>query len=682
TLTPSTGDENVQNDFVQLLTHRGATDGVREELSRCFDASAKWQQVQMFRLGHLDKFPTTKECIQQLRLLHYRKDRTVEFIDLFQFVVYRARRRWIREFTKDGGLVDLLSVSSTQIELKIFNLLFLLISFVSVLNHLVLHQEQHILLKIADGLSNHDEEVRSKVHQIFHVLCIYKDAGRMTIYHVMEQLEPTKKELLSTIINSLLYGSTSAQEAALRFLHALLDYEECTQIVSIAETLISRDIPKWLNSQIHFSAELDSATAFEAARCLHLLKKFMPPPDRLREAMDRLHAHATEYHVETQATQVLVSLASYTQAEPWEALIEHLRPSRVTPLSPRQSEPLPVHAHPRYGKYFRMLQVKVPRELVRQRMLSDGVDASLLETPDTILDVHSESSSTNKDVPNVVSPRARKSIRGQKGLLWHSWSEADVNGTVWPTLPPQSIDVDEVHVAFLNTPQEANDITASNLLDSRRSKVIRKLLHEHKLTVARVIDTIFSENVNALGTDGITNVRHILTLPTQDQKTALLAYNGPPLPNPEGFLHTIYTIPSVELLFDLLWTVVTFDAAIDAMEKDCVLVNSACAELIESTEFKCVLAYVLELGNHLNAGTDRAGASGFNLLTDLEKLSHVRQAESGTAMHFLAKVLRFLNMNVFQHLSRPCVTKILLYSTLDQHCPNITNGTKARTFIK
>ena len=46
-----------------------------------------------------------------------------------------------------------------------------------------------------------------------------------------------------------------------------------------------------------------------------------------------------------------------------------------------------------------------------------------------------------------------------------------------------------------------------------------------------------------------------------------------------------------------------------------MLASNACTELYECKEFAQVLAFVLSIGNYLNAGTKRGGAYGFQLST-------------------------------------------------------------------
>ena len=52
------------------------------------------------------------------------------------------------------------------------------------------------------------------------------------------------------------------------------------------------------------------------------------------------------------------------------------------------------------------------------------------------------------------------------------------------------------------------------------------------------------------------------------------------------------------------------------------LASNACTELHGSKEFAQVLAFVLSIGNYLNAGTKQGGAYGFQL-GSLEKVSYV-----------------------------------------------------------
>ena len=61
------------------------------------------------------------------------------------------------------------------------------------------------------------------------------------------------------------------------------------------------------------------------------------------------------------------------------------------------------------------------------------------------------------------------------------------------------------------------------------------------------------------------------------------------------------------------------------------IIHGACSELKNCTPFLKLLQAVLELGNHLNAGTHRGGAAGFKLDT-LLKLSDIKAVDKKTSL--------------------------------------------------
>ena len=67
---------------------------------------------------------------------------------------------------------------------------------------------------------------------------------------------------------------------------------------------------------------------------------------------------------------------------------------------------------------------------------------------------------------------------------------------------------------------------------------------------------------------------------------------------------------------------------------------AACAELRDCPPFMKLLQAVLELGNHLNQGTQRGAAAGFRLDT-LLKLADVKGVDRKTSLlHFVVKQVR------------------------------------------
>ncbi|KDO27289.1 hypothetical protein SPRG_07538 [Saprolegnia parasitica CBS 223.65] len=640
-LPPPTDDDDVDGAYLLLATHRGATGLVREELARLEPRLSKWQQTQLFKLGHVETAPTTTECIEQLRVLHYRRERAIEPVRLLRLVIMRARRRWVRLFTQEEGLQALLALLApahdTALVVAVLDLVLLLLSFVSVLEHLASKAHGERLQELLACLGGPSESVSIKVLQICRIVCVYRQAGHVAFFSAMEHCHAAR--VVADLLELLDHGADVAQGAVLRLLHALLEGDESPQLATFAKRLIAQDVPAWLamkGDDTEHTRELDTVIAFEAARCLQLLRRYTPPPDLLHDAIQQFQLHAKDHKLETHALKVVTALLSVTEPSAWDALVEQVHPAPIAPLSPHLSKSAPAQHHPRYAKYFRMLEVRVPRDLVRQRMIADGVDAALLDAPTTIV----------SDALGLASPPTSPApVKPPKGLHWQKWASSDaIRGTIWEAAPTGNIDADEVHVAF-----EVRAPTSPGhqlLLHPRRAKHIRKLLDTHHLTLLRpsVADALLSGKVDGLTFDQISHIRHVLALPTLAEKAALQSFDGNValLTHPEGFLRELLVIPDVERLLDLLAMVLRFDSTVQSFERDCAIVATACKELSESNALHAVLGYVLDLGNHINAGTSRGNAVAFNLLTDLEKLGHVRQASqsTGTALHFLASVLR------------------------------------------
>lgn len=69
------------------------------------------------------------------------------------------------------------------------------------------------------------------------------------------------------------------------------------------------------------------------------------------------------------------------------------------------------------------------------------------------------------------------------------------------------------------------------------------------------------------------------------------------------------------------------------------VVRTACSALQASPDLTALLAAVLELGNHLNAGTHRGAAAGFRL-DSLLKLADVKGTDRKTSLlHFVVRQL-------------------------------------------
>ena len=58
---------------------------------------------------------------------------------------------------------------------------------------------------------------------------------------------------------------------------------------------------------------------------------------------------------------------------------------------------LPASKHPRFAAFFKMLRVGVPLQAVQGKMLRDGLDATILENPEKLVDIESVDDDENRE---------------------------------------------------------------------------------------------------------------------------------------------------------------------------------------------------------------------------------------------------------------------------------------------
>ena len=132
----------------------------------------------------------------------------------------------------------------------------------------------------------------------------------------------------------------------------------------------------------------------------------------------------------------------------------------------------------------------------------------------------------------------------------------------------------------------------------------------------------------------------IVSLPDHDviNKVVALEEGEDELAEGELFLHRIGRIKKLVPLLKNMAFKTEYPALVKETRRDIVNTKAALDELANSKKFECVLTYILEFGNVLNAGSKNADTVGFDI-SFLPKLSNTKNADGHTLLHYLAMTL-------------------------------------------
>ncbi|RHY69708.1 hypothetical protein DYB38_014187, partial [Aphanomyces astaci] len=174
----------------------------------------------------------------------------------------------------------------------------------------------------------------------------------------------------------------------------------------------------------HACREDAAMVQLHAAECRSLMQKAPSMVYTLHQLMARAK-HAKTEHVLLQIAQTLIDLTSGDPAT-WQHVVAHLTTRQGVPSSadaarsppPSSTSPPPsprpptlrttelttVEDHPKYAKYFKMLQVRVPEDLVRQRMIADSVDDRILDSPHLVVTAFDFEKAPQPSLPPPTPP--------------------------------------------------------------------------------------------------------------------------------------------------------------------------------------------------------------------------------------------------------------------------------------
>ncbi|WVZ92822.1 hypothetical protein U9M48_038860 [Paspalum notatum var. saurae] len=127
--------------------------------------------------------------------------------------------------------------------------------------------------------------------------------------------------------------------------------------------------------------------------------------------------------------------------------------------------------------------------------------------------------------------------------------------------------------------------------------------------------------------------------PSEEEEKKLLDYDGDinMLDPAENFVKVLLAIPMAFSRIEAMLYKGTFDDEVAHLRMSFALIKGACSELRSSKLFLRLLEAVLKMGNRMNVGTIRGGASAFRL-DALLKLSDIRGADGKTTLlHFVVQ---------------------------------------------
>ncbi|RHY92774.1 hypothetical protein DYB37_001765 [Aphanomyces astaci] len=259
--------------------------------------------------------------------------------------------------------------------------------------------------------------------RILHLVAVASPQGKAAVVKALRELDAVTHVV--HVVADLMHETTPVTllEEVFRFVSTLLllhqDDEEpwLRQVLTDSETCATL-------VDFHACREDAAMVQLHAAECRSLMQKAPSMVYTLHQLMARAK-HAKTEHVLLQIAQTLIDLTSGDPAT-WQHVVAHLTTRQGVPSSadaarsppPSSTSPPPsprpptlrttelttVEDHPKYAKYFKMLQVRVPEDLVRQRMIADSVDDRILDSPHLVVTAFDFEKAPQPSLPPPTPP--------------------------------------------------------------------------------------------------------------------------------------------------------------------------------------------------------------------------------------------------------------------------------------
>lgn len=325
---------------------------------------------------------------------------------------------------------------------------------------------------------------------------------------------------------------------------------------------------------------------------------------------------------------------------------------------------VPLKQDPKYARYFKMLNIGLPMGAVKNAMERDGLDASVMDRdhnlPATVSSVgEPEQGGATREEKKVKDTHRRTRLHWDTARKVRSnslWAKIDQD----EELEGIQIDEDEFQELFQAelTPVDTTKArlvqtkkgAAVRVIDSKRANNGGIILARLKMTHDELADAVDRIDHQGMSPEQMQNI--IEYLPTSDERKALEAYmlsggidaaekfDG--LCECEKFMVAMMTVKHAKRKVRALLFKLQFQSCLDSLEKDTVVVESACDELINSVRLRKLLGIVLNVGNRLNtAGVSGKRKAGAFSLESLLKLNHAKAFDKKTTfLHYIVLVVQ------------------------------------------
>lgn len=320
---------------------------------------------------------------------------------------------------------------------------------------------------------------------------------------------------------------------------------------------------------------------------------------------------------------------------------------------------IPLKDDPQYTKYFKMLKIGLPMEAVKHSMERDGLDSTVMDQD------HNLPAATGKK-SNSDEPKEKDSHRRAR-LHWNTLRKVTSN-SLWAQIDQDDslnieIDEQEFQTLFQAEKTEARAAasttfstqlrrtSAVRVIDAKRANNGGIILARLKMSHDDMADAVDRIDEQALTAE---QIEHIIEyLPTKEEGKALEAYmleggqdaaeKFDGLCECEKFMVSMMTVKHAKRKVSALLFKLQFESCITEIQQEALAIEKACEELSNSVRLRQLLGIVLTFGNRLNTAGNGKRKAGAFTLDSLLKLKQAKAFDKKTT--FLHYIVLIVRRN-------------------------------------
>ena len=320
---------------------------------------------------------------------------------------------------------------------------------------------------------------------------------------------------------------------------------------------------------------------------------------------------------------------------------------------------LPLKDDPRYTKYFKMLKMGISKDQVKHAMERDGIAPEIMD--------QDPNEPVNLEIIKRKELKKEKDTHRRARLHWNTLQKVRSN-SLWAKIEKDpevsQIDIDEEEFANLFQANLTPSISPKGLgaqrqkgaavrvIDPKRANnggiILARLKMSHD-EMADAVDRIDGEALTA------EQIEHIIEyLPTKQERESLEEYmlegdqdaaeKFDGLCECEKFMVSMMTVKHAKRKVRALLFRLQFMGCLESIAEDTDLIETSCDQLTNSARLRQLLGIVLQFGNRLNtAGSGNKRKAGAFTLDSLLKLSQAKAFDKKTT--FLHYVVLIVQRN-------------------------------------